>query len=48
MKLFALIGAGFIGTLHARNLARHPGVEFALVADSDAAHAETLAAEYGA
>lgn len=48
MTRFALIGAGFIGTLHARNLARHPEVDFALVADSDPARAETLAAEYGA
>jgi myo-inositol 2-dehydrogenase/D-chiro-inositol 1-dehydrogenase len=45
---FALIGAGFIGTVHARNLAAHPGVDFALVYDLDAARAQTLAARHGA
>ncbi|MCH4564258.1 Gfo/Idh/MocA family oxidoreductase [Halomonas sp. EGI 63088] len=48
MKRFALIGAGFIGTLHARNLFRHPEVDFALVADVDPARAQALASQYGA
>lgn len=48
MIRFALIGAGFIGSAHARNLAAHPGVEFALVYDSDPARATAVADRYGA
>ena len=48
MKRFALIGAGFIGTVHARNLAAHPGITFALVADADPARAGLLAERHGA
>ena len=48
MKRFALIGAGFIGTVHARNLAAHPGIAFALVADADPARARLLAERHGA
>jgi predicted dehydrogenase len=48
MVRFALIGAGFIGTAHARNLAAHPGVDFALVADINAVRAADLAGRYGA
>jgi len=48
MKRFALIGAGFIGTVHARNLAAHPGVRFDLVADADGARARALAEKHGA
>lgn len=43
----ALIGAGFIGAVHAENLARHTGVDFALVFDSALERAEALAARYG-
>ncbi|AIR83969.1 MULTISPECIES: Gfo/Idh/MocA family oxidoreductase [Erwiniaceae] len=45
---FALIGNGFIGQVHAANLAAHPGVELALVCDIDAARAEAVAQRYGA
>ncbi|WP_215786701.1 Gfo/Idh/MocA family oxidoreductase [Pantoea dispersa] len=45
---FALIGCGFIGQVHAANLARHPGVELALVCDIDAARAAALAQQFGA
>jgi myo-inositol 2-dehydrogenase/D-chiro-inositol 1-dehydrogenase len=48
MKRFALIGAGFIGTVHARNLAAHPAVRFDLVTDVDEGRARTLAAKHGA
>ncbi|MEB5972186.1 Gfo/Idh/MocA family oxidoreductase [Pantoea dispersa] len=44
---FALIGCGFIGQVHAANLARHPGVELALVCDIDAARAAALAEQFG-
>lgn len=48
MKRFALIGAGFIGAVHARSLAAHPGVRFELVADADPARADLLAERHGA
>ncbi len=48
MIRFALIGAGFIGTVHARNLAAHPGVSFDLIADADEARARTIAEKHSA
>ena len=48
MPRFALLGAGFIGTVHAVNLAAHPGVEFALVFDVDRSRARAVADAYGA
>ncbi|WP_345801274.1 Gfo/Idh/MocA family oxidoreductase [Microbacterium sp. AZCO] len=48
MQRFALIGAGFIGSVHAANLAAHRGIDFALVFDVDRARAEAVAAEHGA
>ena len=30
MQRFALIGAGFIGSVHAQSLAAHPAVDFRL------------------
>jgi myo-inositol 2-dehydrogenase / D-chiro-inositol 1-dehydrogenase len=48
MPRFALLGAGFIGGVHAANLAAHPGVDFALVYDIDATRAEQIAAQFGA
>ena len=45
---FALIGSGFIGQVHAANLAAHPGVELALVCDIDAARAAAVAQQHGA
>lgn len=48
MQRFALIGAGFIGALHAQNLSLHPRASLEFVADIDPARAATLASEYGA
>jgi myo-inositol 2-dehydrogenase / D-chiro-inositol 1-dehydrogenase len=48
MIRFALIGAGFIGSAHARNLAAHPDVDFRLVHDIDQARAADIAARHGA
>jgi len=45
---FALIGSGFIGQVHAANLAAHPGVELALVCDIDVSRAEAVAQRFGA
>lgn len=47
MIRFALIGAGFIGSVHARNLAAHPGVDFALVYDLDPTRAADVAGRHG-
>ncbi|MFD9636134.1 Gfo/Idh/MocA family oxidoreductase, partial [Streptomyces violascens] len=43
-----LIGTGRIGSFHAGVLARHPGVEHLVVADTDAARAAEVAALTGA
>lgn len=43
MKRFALLGAGFIGSVHAENLAAHPDIDFSLVYDIDARRASALA-----
>jgi myo-inositol 2-dehydrogenase / D-chiro-inositol 1-dehydrogenase len=48
MYRFALLGAGFIGAVHAANLAAHPDIDFILVYDIDAARATPLAARHGA
>jgi myo-inositol 2-dehydrogenase / D-chiro-inositol 1-dehydrogenase len=45
---FALIGAGTIGKVHARNVAAHPQARLAWVVDADAARAEALAFRCGA
>lgn len=45
---FALIGAGFIGGVHAANLAANPAIDFALVYDIDVTRAGDLAARHGA
>ena len=47
MARLALLGAGFIGSVHASNLAAHPGVDFATVYDVDAGRAQAVAAAYG-
>lgn len=44
---FALLGSGFIGQVHAQNLAAHPLVELALVADPDTARAQAVADRFG-
>lgn len=48
LQRFALVGSGFIGQVHAANLAAHPGVELALVCDIDHARAEAVARRFGA
>jgi myo-inositol 2-dehydrogenase / D-chiro-inositol 1-dehydrogenase len=45
---FALFGAGRIGSIHARNLARNPSAELRYVVDVSGAAAQKLAMEYGA
>ena len=46
MQRIALLGAGFIGGVHAAALATHPDVDFALVYDVDAGRAQQLADRY--
>lgn len=46
MQRFALIGAGFIGTVHAASLAAHPDVDFVGIHDVDTARAATLASRF--
>ena len=48
MLRFALLGAGFIGSVHAANLASHPGVEFSRIYDIDRSRAQALAETHGA
>jgi myo-inositol 2-dehydrogenase/D-chiro-inositol 1-dehydrogenase len=48
MQRFALLGAGFIGSVHAANLAADPDVDFALVYDVDHGRAKALADAHGA
>jgi myo-inositol 2-dehydrogenase/D-chiro-inositol 1-dehydrogenase len=48
MQRFALIGAGFIGTVHAANLAANPHVDFTVVYDVDQQRATALAEAHGA
>lgn len=45
---FALLGCGFIGQVHAANLAAHPDIVLARVCDIDIARAEEVARRYGA
>ena len=44
----ALFGAGRIGSIHAGNVARQPGVRLHTIVDVDAAAAQALARRYGA
>jgi myo-inositol 2-dehydrogenase / D-chiro-inositol 1-dehydrogenase len=46
MTRFALIGAGFIGGVHAANLAAHPDIDFSLVYDIDEGRAKAAAAQH--
>ena len=48
MIRFALFGTGRAGRIHARNIARHPRTELAIVYDIDRPAAERLAERYGA
>lgn len=47
MTRFALFGAGFIGNVHAGNIARHPGAELAYVHDVNAEASKRLVERYG-
>jgi myo-inositol 2-dehydrogenase/D-chiro-inositol 1-dehydrogenase len=44
---FCLVGGGFIGPLHAANIAAHPGARLRWVVDLNRPSAEALAAKYG-
>ncbi len=48
MMDFCLVGAGFIGPVHAANLAAHPDARLAWVVDLDLAAADALAGRHGA
>jgi len=48
MLKVAVIGTGFIGSVHARNIARHPGVELVGVNDANFEFAKNAAAATGA
>ena len=41
-QTFALLGAGFIGRVHAENLAAQPGIDFARVFDVNASRATEI------
>lgn len=47
MQRIALLGAGFIGKVHARNLAAHPRVDLAGIFDVDQSSAREVAALHG-
>ena len=44
---FCLVGGGFIGPLHAANIAAHPGARLRWIVDIDVAAAEALAGKHG-
>lgn len=48
MLKVAVIGTGFIGSVHARNIARHPGAELVAVNDANIEFAKNIAAATGA
>ena len=48
MLKIAVIGAGFIGSVHAKNVARHPGTQLVAVSDVNLEAAKKLAATTGA
>ena len=48
MLSFCLVGGGFIGPLHAANIAAHPRARLAWVVDLDLGVAQALAAKHGA
>lgn len=47
-RQFALLGSGFIGQVHAQNLAAHPDIDLVMVADQDSSRAQAIATRYGA
>lgn len=48
MLKFAVIGTGFIGSVHARNIVRHPGAKLVAVSDANLESAEKIASTTGA
>ena len=48
MHRIALIGAGRIGQIHARNVAAHPGLDLAMVVDPSTQAAQDIADRWGA
>ncbi|HKP65132.1 MAG TPA: Gfo/Idh/MocA family oxidoreductase [Casimicrobiaceae bacterium] len=44
---FCLVGGGFIGPLHAANIASHPNAKLRWIVDLNSAAAQTLAAKHG-
>src|SRR6202035_1211835 len=48
MLKIAVIGTGFIGSVHAKNIARHPGAELVAVSDANIEFAKKVAATTGA
>jgi myo-inositol 2-dehydrogenase / D-chiro-inositol 1-dehydrogenase len=48
MLKVAVIGTGFIGSVHARNMARHPDAELVAVSDTNIEFAKEIAASTGA
>ena len=48
MLKIAVIGTGFIGSVHAKNIARHPGMELVAVSDANMEFAKKIAAATGA
>jgi myo-inositol 2-dehydrogenase/D-chiro-inositol 1-dehydrogenase len=48
MLKIGVIGAGFIGSVHAKNVARHPGTQLVAVSDVNLEAAKKLAATTGA
>jgi myo-inositol 2-dehydrogenase/D-chiro-inositol 1-dehydrogenase len=47
MLKVAVIGTGFIGSVHAKNIARHPGAELVAVSDANTEFAKKVAAATG-
>src|SRR5207249_6739556 len=48
MLKVAVIGTGFIGSVHAKNIARHPGMELVAVYDANAEFAKKISSPTGA
>ncbi len=48
MLKVAVVGTGFIGSVHARNIAGHPGAELVAVSDANLESAKRVAAPTGA
>jgi myo-inositol 2-dehydrogenase / D-chiro-inositol 1-dehydrogenase len=47
MRTIAVVGTGFIGSVHARNVARHPGARLVAVYDANFESAKRIAGETG-